>query len=71
MGLSYKPLWHLLVEWDMNKSELIEKAGITSNVIARMGKDLYISMESLEKICLALDCQASDIVEIVKEDEKC
>ncbi len=68
MALSYKPLWHLLIERNMNKSELVEKAGITSNVMARMGKDGYISMESLEKICLALDCQASDILEILKEN---
>lgn len=68
MALSYKPLWHLLIERNMNRSELIEKAGITSNVMARMGKDGYISMESLEKICLALNCQVSDVVEIIKED---
>lgn len=68
MALSYKPLWHLLIERDMNRSELIEKSGITSNVMARMGKDRYISMESLEKICLALDCQPSDVLKILKKN---
>lgn len=69
MAISYKPLWHLLVEKEMKKDDLKKAAGITSNVIARMGKNTYINLESLEKICLALDCRVEDVVEIIKEDE--
>lgn len=68
MAISYKPLWHLLVERDMNKEDLKRKANITSNIVARMGKNNYVNLESIEKICLALDCKVEDVVEIYKED---
>lgn len=67
MAISYKPLWHLLVEKGMNKEDLKRKANITSNIIARMGKNSYINLESIEKICLALDCKVDDVVSIHKE----
>jgi DNA-binding Xre family transcriptional regulator len=51
----------------MMKMDLVEKAHITSNVLARMGKNGYISLESLEKICLALDCSFDNVIEIVKD----
>ncbi|WP_342500018.1 helix-turn-helix transcriptional regulator [Bacillus sp. FSL M7-0791] len=69
MAISYKPLWHLLVEKGMNKEDLKRRANITSNIIARMGKNSYINLESIEKICLALDCKVDDVVSIYKEDE--
>lgn len=68
MAISYKPLWHLLVEKDMNKEDLKRAANITSNIVARMGKNSYVNLESVEKICLALDCNIDDVVEIYKED---
>ena len=67
MAISYKPLWHLLIERDMNKEDLKRKANITSNVVARMGKNSYVNLESLEKICIALDCTFNDVVEIIKD----
>ncbi|CYV51369.1 helix-turn-helix domain-containing protein [Streptococcus suis] len=69
MALSYKPLWHLLVEKKMNKEDLKRAANITSNIVSRMSKDTYVNLDSLEKICLALDCTLNDIVEIVKDTE--
>lgn len=69
MAISYKPLWHLLIEKEMNKEDLKRKANITSNIIARMGKNSYINLESIEKICLALDCKVDDVVFIYKENE--
>lgn len=48
MALSYKPLWHLLVEKKMNK-ELKRAANITSNIVSRMSKDTYVNLDSLEK----------------------
>lgn len=68
MAISYKPLWHLLLEKDMKKMELCSLANLTGNVIARMGKNNYITMESIEKICLALDCTPNDVFEIVREE---
>ncbi|AGZ23047.1 helix-turn-helix transcriptional regulator [Streptococcus suis] len=69
MALSYKPLWHLLVEKKMNKEDLKRAANITSNIVSRMSKDTYVNLDSLEKICLALDCTLNDVVEIVKDTE--
>ena len=68
MAVSYKPLWHLLVEKEMNKEDLKRAAGITSNIVSRMSKNAYINLESIEKICLAMDCRIEDVVEIIKED---
>ena len=48
MALSYKPLWHLLVEIKMNK-ELKRAANITSNIVSRISKDTYVNLDSLEK----------------------
>lgn len=69
MAISYKPLWHLLVEKEMNKENLKKTANITSNIIARMGKDSYINLESIEKICIALDCNVEDVIKIYKEND--
>lgn len=68
MAISYKPLWHLLVERDMNREDLKRKANITSNIVAGMGKNSYVNLQSIEKICLALDCNIEDVVEIYKEE---
>ncbi len=70
MAISYKPLWHLLVEKEMNKEDLKRAANITSNIVARMSKNTYVNLDSLEKICLALDCRIEDVVEIVKNKEQ-
>jgi DNA-binding Xre family transcriptional regulator len=67
MAVSYKPLWHTLIEKDMNREDLKKAAKITSNIVARMGKNEYINLESIEKICLAIDCKIEDVVEIIKD----
>lgn len=69
MAISYKPLLHLLVEKEMNKEDLKRVANITSNIVSRMSKNSYVNLESLEKVCLALDCKIEDVVEIYKEDK--
>ena len=68
MAISYKPLWHLLVESEMNKEDLKGAANITSNIVSRMSKNSYVNLESLEKICLALDCRIEDVIEIHRND---
>ena len=70
MAISYKPLWHQLIEKDFKKGDLKKMADITSNVVARMGKDSYVNLDSLEKICLALDCQLNEVVEILPDEEE-
>lgn len=68
MAVSYDRLWDLLEHKEMKKTELKESAGISFNVLARMGKNEPISFESIEKICFTLKCEVGDILEVKKED---
>lgn len=70
MSASYKKLWKILIDKDMNKSDLIKQAKISSNIVAKMGKGEDVSMESLRKICIALDCEIGDIMEVNGFDKK-
>lgn len=64
MQISYKPLWHTLLEKGMSKEDLRKKAKLTTNAIANMGKDKNISMSTLLKICEALNCNVNAVIEI-------
>ena len=67
MPISYKKLWKLLIDKDMKKRDLSEKAGISHASIAKLGKNENITTDILVKICKALDCDISDIMEIVND----
>lgn len=67
MPVSYDKLWKLLIDKKMNRTELKKAAGISFNVLAKMGKSEFISMESLYKICLTLGCDIGDIIEFTEE----
>ena len=67
MSISYKPLWRLMVEKDMKKLELRDLVGMSNNTLARLGKNEAVSMDILERICVALDCRIENIVEFVKD----
>ncbi|MFR8062180.1 MAG: DNA cytosine methyltransferase, partial [Lancefieldella rimae] len=64
MQISYKPLWHTLLEKGMSKEDLRVKAKLTTNAIANMGKDQNISMSTLLKICETLHCNVDAVIEI-------
>lgn len=66
MGVSYKSLWKLLIDRDMTKGKLSSEAGIATSTISRMSRNEYVSLEVLEKICIALNCELADIIEINK-----
>lgn len=68
MEYNYNKLWKLLIDKNLMKKDLMEKTGITSSTIAKMGKNKAVCMEVLGKICMALDCNIGDIVDVVKED---
>ena len=70
VAVCYNNLWKLLIDKNMNKTELKEAAGISFNVMARMGKNEYVSFESIEKICSVLHCDIGDIMSIVPKSEK-
>ncbi|EJP6471885.1 helix-turn-helix transcriptional regulator [Clostridium botulinum] len=63
MVISYDKLWKLLIDKKMNKTDLKEQAGITYNILARMGKCQPVNLESLYKICKCLGCNLEDIIE--------
>lgn len=66
MAMNYNKLWKLLIDRNLMKKDLREMAGLSSNVIAKMGKGGDVSTEVLRKICAALDCNLEDIVDIAK-----
>ncbi len=68
MDANYKKLCKLHIEKDMKKTDLLTVAGINSNILAKMGKGEGVSLESLQKICKALNCEIGDIVELNKKE---
>ena len=67
MVFSYKKLWKMLIDRYMKKQELCAKAGISSATLTKLVKGESVTTESLLKICVALDCDTSDIMEIVEK----
>lgn len=65
MVISYKKLWKLLIDRDLKKKDLITMAGISQSSVTKMGHNENVSTEILVKICNALECDLSDIVELV------
>lgn len=67
MAVSYKKLWKLLIDKDIKKKDLSEKAGISPATITKMGKGGHVTTEVLVKICTALNCKVEDVMEIVDD----
>ena len=67
MAVSYKKLWHILLDRDMKKKDLQEAAGLTKYAINKLSRDEDVTTEILGKICDALDCTTVDIMEFVPE----
>ena len=70
MAISYKKLWKLRIDKDMMKKDLREAAGLSTNVIAKLGKNQDVSTEVLRKICKALNCDITDIMELIEDEAK-
>ena len=69
MAISYKNLWKLLIDRDMKKKDLQELAGISAASITKLGKNENVNTEIISKICVALKCDVSDIMEIISDNE--
>lgn len=69
MHITYKKLWKLLIDKEMMKKDLCEKANISSASMAKLGKNENINTDILVKICAALQCDTSDIMEIEFDEE--
>ena len=62
MDVDYRKLWKLLIDKGIkNRTDLIKMAGISTNILAKLGKGEFISMDSMQKICKALDCDVGDV----------
>ena len=68
MSVSYDKLWKLLIDKKMNRTELKDAAGISFNVLAKLGRNEFVSMESLQKICQTLSCNIGKIMDFIEED---
>ena len=70
MAVSYKKLFHMLIDRNMTAAELQKEAGYSANISTRMRRDEYVSLESMEKICRVLGCKVDDIVEFIPDEDK-
>jgi len=68
MAVRYNKLFKLLIDKEMTNAELAEKAGFSANIITRLKRNGYVSLESIEKICNVLNCGVDEILEFIKED---
>lgn len=69
MAVSYKKLFHMLIDRDMSPAQLQKQAGYSANISTRLRRNYYVSLESVEKICRVLDCKVDDIVDFVPDEE--
>lgn len=67
MKLSYNGLWKILIDNSMQKKDLIDKIGVSSTTIAKMGKGEKVSLDVIERICVYFDCNVGDILSFEKE----
>ena len=70
MSMRNNKLWKLLIDIEMSRTALRETVGISFNILAKMCKGEAVSMESMLKVCKALDCDISDVVEVEKGERK-
>lgn len=68
MAVCYDKLFHLMIDKDITNAQLRLKAGVSANIITRLKKDQYISLESVENICSALNCGVDDILEFIPDN---
>ena len=68
MAVCYNKLFKLLIDKRMTNPELAEKAGFSANIITRLKRDMYVSLDSVEKICRVLNCGVDEILEFVPDN---
>ena len=69
MLISYNKLWKRMIDQNLNKTQLKEKAGISTNAVAKLGKNEAVSMDTIEKVCISLHCNIGDVMEFIDEEE--
>ncbi|WP_077533658.1 helix-turn-helix domain-containing protein [Massiliimalia massiliensis] len=69
MAVSYNKLWKMLIDKRLSKTELTRLAGITTNAMAKLGRNEDVRVKTLEKLCTSLDCKLDDIMEFVPDQK--
>lgn len=69
MTISYNKLWKILIDKKMKKKDLMTIAGLNASALAKMGKDLPVSMDVIGRICMALECDIGDVMEMIQDKE--
>lgn len=69
MGVSYNKLWKMLIDKNISKTELTHLSGITTNAMAKLGRNEDVRVKTLERLCTSLDCKLDDIVEFVPDEK--
>lgn len=70
MAIRYDKLFHLMIDRKITNAQLKDLAGVSANIITRLKRDEYVSIESIEKICMALNCGVDDILEFVPQEKE-
>ena len=69
MAVSYKKLFHMLIDRDISAAQLQKQAGYSANISTRLRNNSYVSLESMEKICRVFGCKVDDIVEFIPDND--
>ncbi len=69
MAVTYKKLFHMMIDRDITNAQLAESCGFSANIITRLKNDKYLSLDTVEKICAGLDCKVDDILEFIPENK--
>ena len=70
MAVSYKKLFHMLIDRDISNAQPQKMAGYSANITTRLKNNTYVSLESVEKICRVLNCKVDDIVEFIPDEDQ-
>ena len=70
VAVKYDKLFHLLIDRKITNAQLAQKAGVSANIITRLKRDQYVSMESIERLCVALNCGVDDILEFIPDENE-
>ena len=70
MPVQYNKLFMMLIDRKMTNNQLAKQAGISLNIITRLKRDEYIAMQTIEKICVVLDCGVDDVLEFIPESKQ-
>ena len=69
MAVKYDRLFHLMIDRKITNAQLAEKAGVSANIIARLKRNQYLSMETIERLCNTLNCGLDEILEFYSDEE--